>query len=344
MRLLTATLLMPLCITAFLGVFISPAEEAIAKEPSAKLFKDYQRPNSIPFPNDNSFTKERELLGRTLFFDPRLSGSNWISCASCHNPGFSWGDGLPKAIGADMKILDRRTPTILNLAWGELMFWDGRVSSLENQALEPLSASAEMNLPHHLLIPKLESIVGYRELFQKAYPGEGISLLTVAKAISVFERTLVSGEAPFDRYVKGDLRAINAEARKGFALFNEKALCSKCHSGWRFSDEGFYDIGIDDEDLGRGKILSDIESVQHAFKTPTLRNVAERAPYFHNGSVKSLSELVAFYNQGGKVRRPTVSEHVKPLNLSDEEQAAIVAFLKTLSSQDRSVTYPVLPH
>lgn len=344
MRLRTATLLMPLSIIALLGVFLSSTEEAIAQEPSAKYFKDYQRPDSIPFPNDNAFSKERELLGRTLFFDPRLSGSNWISCASCHNPGFSWGDGLPKGIGADMKVLGRRTPTILNLAWGELMFWDGRVSSLEEQALEPLSASAEMNLPHHLLIPKLESIPGYRELFRAAYPGEGMSLPTVAKAISVFERTIVSGEAPFDRYVRGDRRAISSEAKKGFVLFNEKALCSKCHSGWRFSDEGFYDIGIDDEDLGRGKILSDIESVQHAFKTPTLRNVVERAPYFHDGSAKTLSELVAFYNQGGKARRTTVSEHVKPLNLSVDEQAAIVAFLKTLSSQDKPVSYPVLPH
>ena len=223
------------------------------------------------------------------------------------------------------------------------MFWDGRADSLEAQALGPVTAAGEMNLPPGQLLNKLESIPGYTQLFQAAFPGESITEANVARAIATYERTIISGEAPFDRWVKGDESAISGTAKKGFALFNEKALCSKCHSGWRFTDEGFYDIGVDDEDLGRGQVLAEIESLQHAFKTPTLRNVAQRAPYLHNGSEQSLVEVIAFYNQGGKAHRASVSEHIKPLHLSADEQAALVEFLKTLTSQDPAVTIPILP-
>src|SRR5262249_52406282 len=151
------------------------------------LKQQYRRPASIPFPAENGYTKDRELLGRTLFFDPRLSGSNFISCATCHNPAFSWGDALPKGIGHGMKEVGRRTPTILNLAWTERLFWDGRADSLEAQALGPIAAAGEMNMPLDELLPKLASLEGYRRLFEIAYPGEGITKTTVAKAIATFE-------------------------------------------------------------------------------------------------------------------------------------------------------------
>jgi len=242
-----------------------------------------------------------------------------------------------------MKPLGRRTPTILNLAWGELMFWDGRADSLEAQALGPVESTGEMNLPLDQMLGKLEAMPSYRPLFDKAYPGEGISKATISKSIATFERTVVSGDAPFDRWVRGDEKAVSANAKRGFMLFNEKALCSKCHSGWRFTDDSFHDIGVAGDDIGRGKIMPDIAVLQYAFKTPTLRDVDRRAPYMHDGSEKTLGEVVDFYDRGGKQRRPAVSEHVKPLQLTSEEKADLVAFLKTLTSQDKPVVVPVLP-
>ena len=161
------------------------AAQAMAKAPGEPVALDaatfdqlkakYRRPAAIPFPASNGFTRERELLGRTLFFDPRLSSSNFIYCATCHNPGFSWGDGLPKGIGHGMKEVGRRTPTILNTAWIEPLFWDGRAEDLEAQALGPIEAPGEMNQPIEQTIAKLREIAGYRRLFEIAYPGEGIT-------------------------------------------------------------------------------------------------------------------------------------------------------------------------
>ncbi len=317
--------------------------DAKADKSLTSMRNEYLRPQSIPFPKDNPHTRLSENLGRTLFFDPRLSGSNWISCATCHNPAFSWGDGLAKGIGSGMKSLGRRTPTILNLAWGELMMWDGRFDSLESQALAPVSEEGEMNLPHDRMLQKLQAIPGYVELFAKAFPDEGLTTSTVAKALATFERTVVSGTAPFDRWIKGNEKAISSEAKMGFEIFNGKALCSKCHSGWRFTDDSFHDIGLADEDKGRGKILPDIEVMQHAFKTPTLRNVDHRGPYMHDGSEVTLEDVVEFYNQGGKSKRPSISEHIRPLRLSEKEKSDLVEFLKTLTSQDKAVRIPILP-
>src|SRR5262249_5751969 len=181
----------------------------------ALLKAKYQRPGSLPFPGDNTHSEARALLGQMLFFDPRLSGSNWIACATCHNPGLAWGDGLPRAIGHGMQVLGRRTPTILNVAWADQLFWDGRAASLEEQALGPIQAPGEMNQPMTLVLDKLQGIAGYRELFQNAYPNEPLSAATVAKAIATFERTVVSGLAPFDRWVAGEDHAISDAAKRG---------------------------------------------------------------------------------------------------------------------------------
>src|SRR5262249_26848561 len=162
----------------------------------------------------------------------------WTSCASCHNPALSWGDGLPRAIGHGMQQLGRRTPTILNLAWGHLLFWDGRASSLEEQALGLIASPGEMNMPLDELLSRITSIAEYRPLFEQAFPNESITKETVAKAIATYERTIVSGKAPFDRWVEGQSDAISEDAKRGFALFNGKANCAKCHGGWRFTDDG----------------------------------------------------------------------------------------------------------
>jgi cytochrome c peroxidase len=308
----------------------------------AELKKKYVRPQITVFPADNPYTSARELLGRTLFFDPRLSGSNFISCATCHNPGFSWSDGLPKGLGDGMKPLRRHTPTILNSAYCDLMFWDGRVDSLEAQALGPIQSPAEMNQPLTNVVKLVASIGDYQAMFKEAYPGEPVGAETLAKAIATFERTVVSGQAPFDRWISGDDNAIPAQAKRGFDLFNHKARCAQCHSGWNFTDNGFHDIGVDDDDLGSGDIIK-IEAMQHAVKTPTLRNVALRAPYMHNGSEFSLETVVDFYDRGGKAHRASLADEMQTLHLSADEKADLIAFLKTLTGVEKPVMLPALP-
>jgi cytochrome c peroxidase len=308
-----------------------------------RFFPKYERPSTVPFPADNAPTPARQELGKALFFDPRLSGSEWISCATCHNPALSWGDGLPKAIGHGMGTLGRRTPTILDLAWGEAMFWDGRAGTLEEQALGPIEAAGEMNLPLDRLVAKLDAVEGYRKMFAAAYPGEGITTATIAKAIASFERTAVSGVAPFDRWIAGDAGAISESAKRGFSVFNEQGRCSQCHSGWRFTDDSFHDIGVRGEDKGRGALLKDIPVMQSAFKTPTLRNADQRYPYMHNGSVATLEDVVDLYDRGGLERRPSLSPEIQPLGLSAAQKQDLVAFLRTLTSPNAPVVVPVLP-
>jgi cytochrome c peroxidase len=333
---LLSAMLLPVCALSLLAA--GPEKPYDRAEAKTK----YQRPATIPHPKDNAPTAERERLGRTLFFDPRLSRSGWISCGTCHNPALSWGDGLPRGIGHGMQTLGRRTPTVLNLAWAELLFWDGRAESLEEQALGPVQAPGEMNMPLDQMLARVRAIPGYVALFAAAYPGEGITGKTVGKAIANFERTIVSAKAPFDRWIEGDENAVSAEAKHGFDLFNGKANCAACHSGWSLTDHGFHDIGIKTADVGRGKLLP-LEAMQYAHKTPTLRNVDHRAPYLHDGTAATLEDVIELYDRGGEVARPSLSPEVRKLNLTAGEKKALLVFLKTLTSNDVPPPLPVLP-
>ena len=303
---------------------------------------EYVRPSTVPYPEDNPYTGEKENLGKKLFFDPRLSGSDYISCASCHNPSFSWGDGLPTGFGHGMTRLGRRTPTILNVAWAELLMWDGRFESLEEQAFGPMGADVEMNQDLETIVEELGVIPGYRTLFSVAFPGEGLTLDNIAKAIATYERTVVSGLAPFDHWIAGDEEAISEAAKRGFDLFNGKASCVACHASWNLTDDSFHDIGLEGDDPGRGKQLPNIVMMQQAFKTPTLRNVAQRAPYMHDGSLPNLEAVIRHYDDGG-IKRPSLSDEMKPLDLSKAEQMDLVAFMLTLTGDDRPVSLPRLP-
>ncbi len=328
-------------------VSCSPAmdQQLAGEEPNhlVVLKASYDRPSEIPFPEDNPFTEAKAKLGQTLYFDPRLSRSNMQSCASCHNPSFAWGDGLPKGVGDHMKELGRRSPTILNAAWSEALMWDGRFDTLEEQALGPIEAGVEMNMPLDDLIAKLGKIQEYRDLFAAAFDGEdAISGDKIALAIATYERTVVSGEAPFDRWIKGDEAAISASAERGFHLFNGKANCASCHSGWRFTDDSFHDIGLADSDVGRGEHLPGIVSMQHAFKTPGLRNIDQRGPYMHDGSLTTLQEVIDHYDEGG-IKRPSLSDEMKPLGLTEQEKHDLVAFMEVLTSEDAPVTFVQLP-
>ena len=326
------------------GLGLLGASPAAVKQPSDReLLAKYTRPPAIPHPEQNVYSEARAKLGRVLFFDPRLSGSNFIACATCHNPGFSWSDPLPKAIGHGMNELGRRTPSILNLAWGDLYFWDGRANSLEAQAMGPITAAGEMNQSAADLVAELSAIPGYAPLFARAYPGEGISVDTISKALANFERSVVSGEAPFDRWAAGDERAVSEAAKRGFRLFEGKAECAVCHSGWRFTDDSFYDIGVVGDDRGRGAVVPGIEVLEYAFRTPGLRDTARRAPYTHNGSEATLADVIELYDVGGRVKRPSLSDEIRPLHLTPQEKSDLLAFLDTLTSVHTLAAVPELP-
>jgi cytochrome c peroxidase len=314
---------------------------------SAAWAKDeFLRPDAAPEPAANKTTAERAHLGKTLFFDPRLSSSNWISCATCHNPALGWSDGLPTGLGHGMTQLKRSTPTVLNAAYSKILMWDGRARDLEEQALGPIAAVVEMNQDLPGLIAKLSRISGYAGLFDNAYPGEGISEKTIGKALAAFQRTLLSTESPFDRWRKGDQRAVDASVKRGFAVFRGKANCVACHQGFNFSDDGFHNIGLKtigpEEDLGRYAHRK-VKVLRGAFKTPTLRDVALTAPYMHNGVYKTLEEVVEHYDRGGDVR-DNLDPNMKPLELTEREKNDLVEFMKSLTGKPMNMTYPQLPN
>ena len=315
---------------------------AITSADPHALLADYQRPTKIPASKTNPGTPEKVALGQMLFFDPRLSGSGVISCSSCHNPALGWGDALPKGLGNMGGRLGRHTPTILNVAYGEPYFWDGRAETLEDQAKGPLTSAKEMNMPADVAIGRLQSIPGYVAAFERAFPGRGISLDTFADAVAVYERTVNSGTAPFDKWVAGDETALSAAAKRGFILFNDKANCAACHSGWRMSDDGFHDIGLPGTDRGRAAIAPGIVQLEHAFKTPTLRNINQRAPYMHDGSMPTLAAVIDHYDHGFE-KRDSLDGQMHSLGLTSDEKADLLAFLDTLTSVDAPAVVPVLP-
>jgi cytochrome c peroxidase len=291
----------------------------------------YRRPDTIPFPPTNTYTPAKALLGRMLFNDPRLSDTGALSCASCHNPGFAYGDGLTKASGRGHRPLARRSPSIINSAWGDRFPWDGNAASLEDQALGPVRNPAIMNLPPDRMIEILSRLDGYKTLFANAFPNQPLTPRIVAEAIATHERTIVSGYSSFDAWIDGNEAAIGEAAKRGFDLFNTKARCAGCHAGWNFTDNGFHDIGLPDQDEGRGRIMPQVVKMHHAFKTPSLRETQHRGPYMHDGSLPTLEAVVGRYNEGG-ADRPSQSELIEPLGLSPDEQLDIVAFLRTLTS------------
>lgn len=327
-------------ILIFLSIFI------FLSNCTKKKNNPYAIPVTISAPADNAINPQRIELGKNLYFDPRLSGSNWISCASCHNPSLGWSDGLPTGIGHGFGKLGRNSPTIVNTALNFLQFWDGRSPSLEDQAAGPIASPGEMNQDFNELIKELEAISGYREMFEKAYPGQGISKETITKAIATFERTIISKDSPFDRWMEGDESQVSESAKKGFALFVGKAKCAVCHSGNNFSDNGFHNIGIKSldgkQDEGRFALVP-VKVMKGAFKTPTLREIALSGPYMHNGIYKTLDEVVEHYNRNGDVRDNLSPNMQGPLNLTDSEKKDLVEFLKTLTGRPIQITLPILP-
>ncbi len=297
-------------------------------------------PPAPPVPSNNLMTKDKIALGKKLFFDPRLSVNGSISCAFCHVPMAGYADPKPVSLGVGGKRGGRNAPPVLNAAYFPLQFWDGRAGSLEEQALGPLTNPVEMANPNYRsIVLRLRRIREYRIWFLRVY-GSPVNIDHVAQALSAFERTLVTPDSPYDRYLMGDKNALTASQKRGLALFRGKARCVICHNGALLSDFGYHNLGVPQTgplriDVGRYAVTHDV-SDKGKFRTPTLRNVALTAPYMHDGSLRTLQDVVEFYDRGGG-KSPFVKDAlVVPLHLTSSEKKDLVQFLKSLTGETKA--------
>ncbi|MSP12392.1 MAG: hypothetical protein EXR62_05480 [Chloroflexi bacterium] len=304
---------------------------------------------------DNPMSPERVELGRLLYFDPILSQHRDISCATCHHPDLGFSDGRDRAMGQGGQglghdrqggeALRRNAPTVWNTAYNMRQFWDGRAADLEDQAKGPILTAQEMGADGNEVAARVSAIPDYAQRFDQAFGGQhgsAVNLDTITKAIAAFERTLVSRNAPYDRYVAGDINALTPAQRRGLNLFRSvKTRCFECHGPPTFANPDFKVIGVPDmpgaaPDLGRGEIVPG-SNFQRAFKVPSLRNVALSAPYMHNGAFKTLDEVIEFYAKGGGnglgQALPNLDDKIRPFRLTPQEQADLVAFLYALTDE-----------
>ena len=294
----------------------------------------------IKTPADNPLTTEKIALGKQLFFDTDLSADRSMSCATCHEEKKGWSNGERFAKGVDGTMGKRNTPTLYNVAFNRFQFWDGRAGTLEKQALGPILNPIEMALEsHEELIARVSEKPKYREMFAEAF-ADGITVSNVAKAIACFERTILAGDTPYDRFQAGDRDALSEKAQRGMKLFfSGKSRCGACHPAPLFSDSLFYNLGVgmdqENPDVGR-KAVTSLDSSTGKFKTPTLRNVAKTAPYMHDGSMQTLDEVMEFYIKGGH-KNPFLDGDVVKIRMNKEEKEELIAFMvEGLTSVDQS--------
>jgi cytochrome c peroxidase len=298
----------------------------------------------VPLPESNPATAETIALGRKLFYERKLSADASRSCASCHDPLLGFADGHKHSTGVGGKIGTRNAPTVINAAYTPLQFWDGRAPSLEEQVSGPIANPIEMNQTVDVCVSKLAADSSYRADFEKAFGPGPVTIGKVKRAIASFERTLVSGNSAFDLYeFGGNKKALTPAAIRGLEIFRDKnkGNCVACHiideKYALFTDGKFHNIGVgvdaegDLTDLGRYNETK-IEADKGAFKTPTLRNVAKTAPYMHDGSLKTLKDVVDFYAGGGN-SNPYLDKEIKEIKLSGQERADLVEFLETLTGE-----------
>jgi cytochrome c peroxidase len=271
----------------------------------------------IPVPDENPLTREKVELGGRLFRDRRLSRDRSLACSSCHDPDRAFSDGRPVAIGINRQVGRRSAPALINRGYGRVFFWDGRAASLEEQVLQPIQDSKEMNMT-----------------LAEASARVGLSPGNISRALASYVRSILSGNAPFDRFTNGDRRALSSEQQAGLQVFRGKGNCTACHVGPNFSDERFHNTGIAWRDgvlrdEGRSEVTGKAED-RGAFKSPTLREVARTAPYMHDGSLASLDEVVDYYDRGGNANSGLDPE-LRPLKLTASEKRSLVVFLHTLS-------------
>ena len=285
--------------------------------------------DDIEYPDDEPHSELEIELGKVLFFDTRLSVNHAQSCASCHNPDLGFSDGMANGIGTMGGTLGRNTPHLYNLAWASAMFWDGRMETLEEQALGPIEAAGEMNMPLNQLLPRLKKVPYYQDTFKKVYGQQGISKETLGRAIAAFERSIISNNSPFDQYLAGNKSAMSPAAIRGLEIFKGKGNCIDCHDGPNLTDDSYHNIGVNNGDDGRYAVTGN-KNMKGAFKTPGLRNIIFSAPYLHDGSAATLEEVIDFYNKGGNGGE-NLDKLIKPLGLTTQEKFDLIAFLGALT-------------
>lgn len=341
----------------FAATALPPADPALARErPAAEartqsastddaLRRRFARPLRITFPDESPYAPQIAALGKMLFFDQRVSGDQHLSCASCHNPSFGWETPNRVAVGAQNVPLLRHAPSIQNLAESPSLGRDGASTSFEAHARRPITHPLEMNADLAAVARRIYAVGSYRRWFEIMFPGEGVSERTILQALATFQRTQQSGWAPFDDWVAGDDDALTAQQRRGLDLFVGAARCADCHTGWAMTDHGFHDIGLPSDDIGRAAVAppgEDADQLRHAFKTPSLRNIALRAPYMHDGSLEALRTVLTHYALGG-VDRPSRSAALAEIDLNTSEIDDLIAFLDALTAHDVDVSAPILP-
>ncbi len=329
-------------------MIIGPKDEVIGKmlTVDGQMVPDIgPLPTAIPQPPTNLNYAAKISLGKQLYFDGRLSKNNAISCAFCHNPATGFADPKQTSVGVTGERGGRQAPTVYNTAFNPFQFWDGRAGSLEEQAIGPIHNPIEMAETHEHVVKKLDRIQGYRDQFQAVF-GAGVSIQGIGEAIAAYERTVISTNSAFDKFVLGDQKAMSESAQRGMAVFKGKGRCVLCHNGSNFTDNRFHNTGVPqvgplEEDLGRYYVTR-LDADKGAFKTPTLRSITETAPYMHDGAFKNLEEVIDFYDAGGKAN-PQLSAFIKPLGLLLEEKTDLIAFLKALTGEAIPFEFPSLP-
>lgn len=289
----------------------------------------------VRFPKDNPYTAEKRELGKLLYFDKRLSADGTVACASCHAPEGAYTDNKAVSSGIKDQKGGRSAPTVFNRAYSLAQFWDGRAKSLEEQAAGPMANPIEMGNTHEVVVKTLRAIPGYRARFKQVFGTEEFGIDEVTKAIATYERTVLSGNSPYDRYKAGNKTAMSASQIRGMDVYFNKAKCDQCHEGINLTTNAYHNLGVGmdkpNPDEGRSAVTKN-PADYGAFKTPTLREIARTAPYMHDGSLATLEEVVDFYDKGGTPNK-NLDERMKPLKLSAQEKKDLVAFMKALSGE-----------
>jgi cytochrome c peroxidase len=320
----------------------------------------------VPVPEGNPLSAAKVALGKKLFSDTRLSADSSVSCQTCHLPDHGFAVPQPLGPAYPSQRERRNSPALINVAYNHPLIWDGRAPGLDKQALGPVKNILHMNNNVDLLVEQLKTRDDYRAAFRKAYGDSGVSGERIAAALASFERTLVFDDSPLDRYMDGDLTALDEAQTRGLGLFFGKAKCTLCHLGPNLTDNQFHNLGVPDESVvADPQILAAIRfdaqrmgleswaTLEHApgreavtkdpadrgkFRTMGLRNIESSAPYMHNGALATLEDVVAFYNRGGG-DDPNQSPLLSPLGLTDEESRYLVAFLRALTGKQRAIQF-----
>lgn len=309
-----------------------PVEQTIVPDYQLNIPKGFDQP---VIPSDNKLTEARIHLGEKLFFDPILSRDSTVSCGTCHKKELAFTDGLPVSIGIAGRQTFRNSPTLLNVAYQQVLFMDGGSKDLETQVFGPIESFEEMDFTILDASNRLKNISEYVELSQYAY-AQDPSPYVITRALAAFERSLISGNSRFDDYYYKDQKnALTDEEKKGLDLFfSEKTNCTQCHSGFYFTNLSYENIGLYTNyiDQGRGSVTADSVDIGK-FKVPTLRNIAITAPYMHDGSMQNLEEVINHFDLGGREHK-NKSTWIKPLLLNELEKQQLISFLKTLTNKD----------